>query len=542
MVLEVSQGRWPMMPEAQFERDPSVHSDAERNLDPRVSHSVGRLAILSFIAVALDRTSAFLLVAVIAALFGATHQSDLYFLALVIPTAAGGALSDAFYTVHMPILTRAGGSRSMLNASVRRAAVLAGALTLSYAFVLLIIRPRSLAVWLIPAPILFTMSLSGVYAAFFVARRHYVLAVMRVPLATSMALALVFLFVPLWHSAGALASSMSAANLVVLLLLVSRSRRVVAEPEPHSRETRPGSSRHMIGSIGSAFLATIIGGPLVVIVERALASTLAAGAVALLTFSRNLALAPGLIPSALASGIFPAAAVYHAARDRKSLARLMLASMRAAALVALVSIAFLVVCRTELVKVALQHGALDEDQARSIARLLVIFSWSLIGMSMLTLVARSLFAMERYRLVAALSGGSLGLYVMTAATLRSNLGIDGLAAAFSISVDVTGIVACVVLISILEVSPRRAIREWAVLPLVLAVVFAAGAYGGRAIVLKSSPNVWEAVEVLLVSLVSGSAALAGAISLLRTKEYFAVRSFLRRGPVGGAFADNEASI
>lgn len=533
--------RRPLTAESPFQSGPSFEGEVGRIMGPSAPHSVGRLAILSFLAVALDRASAFLLVVVIAALFGATHQSDLYFLALVVPTAVGGALSDSFYTVHVPIFTRSNGSRSMLDACVRRAAMFAGGLALFYIVVLLIVRPKALPVWLIPTPILFTMSLSGVYAAFFVARRRYTLAVARVPLATSMALAFAFLFIPLWRSAGALATSMSAANLAVLALLVLRSLRVDAEPERPLHNVSPGSPPRMIGSIISAFAATIVGGPLVVIVERALASTLGIGAVALLTFSRNLAIALALIPSALASGIFPSAAVHHAAGDRKSLAKLMLTSTRIGALVALVSIAFLVVCRAEIVKVALQHGALHEDQAQSIARLLLFFSWSLIGTSWLILVTRALFAMERYRLVAKLSGGSLTLYVASAAVLRWLLGIDGLAAAFSISLVTTGIAAAVLLVFVLELSPSHAVREWAAFPLLLALVFAAGAYGGRALVVVSSPSPWEALEVLLVSLLSGTAVLAAAISLFRTKEYLVVRSLLRRLRVGTALADAASS-
>lgn len=531
----------PLTAETPFQPGPPLEDETARSMDPTATHSVGRLAILSFLAVALDRALAFLLVVVIAALFGASHQSDLYFLALVVPTAAGGALSDSFYTVHMPIFTRSNGARSMLDASVRRAAAFAGGLTVFYIVVLLIMKPRALPVWLISAPILLTMSLSGVYAAFFVARRRYALAVVRVPLATSMALGLVFLFIPLWRSAGALAASMSTANLAVLALLVFRSLRVDADLKPPLQKILPDSPRRMIGSTASVFAATIVGGPLVVIAERALASSLAVGAVALLVFGRNLATVPALISNALASGIFPSAAVHHGDSDQKAFARLMLASLRVGTLVALVSLAFLVICRTEIVKVSLQHGALHEDQARSIVRLLVLFSWSLIGTSLLILVARALFAMERYRLVAILSGGSLLLYVATAAVLRWQFGIDGLAAAFSISLVTTGIAAAVLLAFLLQLSPTHAVREWVVLPLLLALVFAVGVYGGRAIVVASSPSVWQALEVLFVALLSGTAVLAAAVFLLRTKEYHAVQSFLRRRRVGTALADAASS-
>lgn len=494
---------------------------------PTVRHNVGRLTALSLVGAALDRGSAFLLVAVIAALFGASHESDLYFLALVVPTAVGGALSDAFYTVHLPIFTR-GDEGLSLTVAIRRAAVLAGALTCLYVVVLLVVSPRALIVWLLPAPILLTMSLTGVYAAFFVARRRYLLAVMRVPLATALALALVFVFVPLSRSAGALAGSIAVANLAVLLLLIARAPRWA---RVRKRNSPNHSYRQTLNATASAFVATIVGGPLVVIVERALASTLATGAVALLIFSRNLASVPGLIATALASGIFPAAAARQAGVERKSLAKLMLGSVRIGVLIALVSIAFLIVCRVEIVRVALQRGELHQAQAHTITRLLVIVSWSLLGASVVVLVNRAFFAMERYRVVAALSAASLTVYIAMAAILRWQLGIDGLALAFSIALIGTGFASGALLVRALKLLPRQVVGEWLLLPALLSVVFAAGAYVGRLALATSSPTAWRAIETLVVSLLAGMAALALAASTFRTKEYVVVRNVLRRRPV-----------
>src|SRR3954465_15156365 len=62
-----------------------------------IRHSVGRLSVLALAASALDRVFGILLLAVIAGVFGATHESDSYFLALVIPTTLGAALSEALY-------------------------------------------------------------------------------------------------------------------------------------------------------------------------------------------------------------------------------------------------------------------------------------------------------------------------------------------------------------------------------------------------------------------------------------------------------------
>jgi peptidoglycan biosynthesis protein MviN/MurJ (putative lipid II flippase) len=379
------------------------------------------------------------------------------------------------------------------------------------------------------------MSLSGVYAAYFVAHRRYTLAVFRVPLATSSALALVFVFIPFWRSAGALAGSIAAANLAVLVLLFFRGPRH-EEADP----TLTGSVqsyRRLLGSTASAFVAVAIGGPLVIVVERALASTLATGAVALLTFSRNVATVPVLLPSALASGVFPTAAAHHADARRRSLAALMLASVRVGALFGFASVAFLIIGRVELVRVALERGALHQAQARTVTHLIVILSWSLIGASVLVLVSRALFAMERYRFVATLSAGSLVLYVGLAAILRWQLGIDGLAAGFSISLVATGLASCVVLFKVLEFSPREVFLNWLALPLLLATAFTAAAYAGHLVVADSSPSVGRAIMTLVISLLAGMAVLVATVSLLRTKEYVAIRKVMSRTSIATALAE-----
>jgi peptidoglycan biosynthesis protein MviN/MurJ (putative lipid II flippase) len=525
-----------LKPETRSAADPPANRrDGELADNETIQHSVGRFSLLSFLAATLDRASAFLFVVVIAAVFGASHQSDLYFLALVVPTAVGGALSDAFYTVHLPIFTAESRSSLLLQDYVRRASALAAALTLTYIVVLLAVTPRALLVWLIGAPILFVTALSGVYAAFFVAERHYLIAAMRIPLATAIALCFVSVLVPLWRSAGSLASSIVAGNILALGLLVWRARRIGLR-RPRHRSAKY-SYRQMLGSTSSAFGATIIGGPLVVVVERALASTLAIGTVALLTFSRNVALAPVLVPTALASGIFPAAAAHHAREERDRFLRLMLASMRLATLIALLSIGLLIICRVEVVNVALQRGALHHAQAQQIARLVLLVSWSLVGTSVVVVATRAFFAMHRYRLVAGLSAGSLALYGMTAAILRWRFGIDGLALAFSASLVATGMASAALLIRALSIPVRQALAEWLILPTFLALAFISGAYAGHTFVSTSSPTVWRALATLLVSFLGGTACLALAAFAFRTKEYHAVRGFVQRRGVAEALVD-----
>src|SRR5207245_9206906 len=124
-----------------------------------------------------------------------------------------------------------------------------------------------------------------------VSRRRYLAAVARVPLATAMALAITCFTLPFARSPLVLAVAMAVGYSSALGFLLFIARR---DSEGHSRVghlPRLAVAR----ASGSVFLAVLIGGPLVVVVERAFASGLPAGSITLLTYARNLVLLPVLI-------------------------------------------------------------------------------------------------------------------------------------------------------------------------------------------------------------------------------------------------------
>ena len=76
---------------------------------------------------------ALVLVAVVAALFGATGASSTYFLALIVPITLGVSTSEAFYTALLPRFTRrTRPQRGMLYSSLRIAGALVLAATVLY--------------------------------------------------------------------------------------------------------------------------------------------------------------------------------------------------------------------------------------------------------------------------------------------------------------------------------------------------------------------------------------------------------------------------
>ncbi len=357
---------------------------------------------------------ALVLVAVVAALFGATGASSTYFLALIVPITLGVSTSEAFYTALLPRFTRrTRPPRALLYSSLRIAAALVLAGTAVYVAILVAVSPDRLSVWLAFSPLIATTGLNGVYAAFLTAERRYALAILRVPLGTAIALVITALVLPFWESTTALAVAVSAGQLATLALLA-----VQAHGAPTGDTTERITARSLFSSSAAVFVSTLLGGQLVLVVERFLANGLVAGAVALLAYARGIALLPVMFAQAVGSGVFPAAAERFKALERDSLTRLAVNAMRLSMLAGLVSTAYVVICRRELVQIAFERRAFTAADTATTATLVGILAVALTGASLTASGARTLFALGRRREVLVVSAAALALYVVAAVVLR----------------------------------------------------------------------------------------------------------------------------
>ena len=137
----------------------------------------------------------------------------------------------------------------------------------------------------------------------------------------------------------------------------------------------------------------------------------------------------------------------------------------------------------------------------------------------MTVATRGLFAIGRYRFVAALSALSLGLYVVLAIVLRGGYGREGLAGAFLISALAGGAAAAISLVHELDVPLRRFGFDVILMPLLLASLFAGGAYAGAHSLSLTGSSLLVSAERLVISAGAGLIALGGAVLLLRTDDY-----------------------
>ena len=413
----------------------------------------------------------------------------------------------------------------MLYASLRIAGALVLAGTAVYVAILVAVSPDRLSVWLAFSPLIAATGLNGVYAAFLTAERRYALAILRVPLGTAIALAITALVLPFWESTTALAIAVSAGQLATLALLA-----VQAHGAPAGDTTERITARSLFSSSAAVFVSTLLGGQLVLVVERFLANGLVAGAVALLAYARGIALLPLMFAQAVGSGVFPAAAERFKALERDSLTRLAVNAMRLSMLAGLVSTAYVVICRRELVQIAFERRAFTAADTATTATLVGILAVALTGASLTASGARTLFALGRRREVLFVSAAALALYVVAAVVLRHVYGLNGLASAFPIASTAAGVVLAAVLVRRLGIGLGRVAREWVAAPVALAAAFTVGAlavwlpFGG------THPGFAEALGTAIAVGVGGLAVLAVAVRFARGLEYsLAVRALTAAG-------------
>jgi len=459
---------------------------------------------------------------------------------LIVPIALGVATSEALYTTLLPLFTAPGRPpRELLYGALRVALPLTVAAAAVYAAIVLAASPARLALWLVFAPVLVATGLNGVYAAFLTADRRYPLAILRVPLASGIALALAAALLPAWRSTTAIALAITVGQLVTLAFLAVQARGSSCSDAP----VRAISARGLVGPAAAVFAATLVAGQLVIVGERFLAAGLATGAVALLAFARGIALLPAMFAQALGGGIFPAATERFEAREHEPLARVALTGIRLSILAALVSTALVVICRRDLVQIAFERHEFSASDASQTATLVGILAASLAGVSASAAASKTLFALGRRSLTLWISVGGVALYVAAALVLRHTNGLEGLAWAFVVASTALGLVFAGTVVPALGLRTGAVVRHWILAPLGLAAAFAAGALAVWAVIGGDHDGFVAAVAAVLATAAGGLVTLAAAVRLANGLEYALVRGVLRRGPssVPGASLAKEAS-
>lgn len=181
-----------------------------------------------------------------------------------------------------------------------------------------------------------------------------------------------------------------------------------------------------------------------------------------------------------------------------------------------------VVLGQPIVHALLNYGAVKQSQAHLIGSNLAMFGTGLFGFSLYLYTLNGFYALKDTRTPFFLNLGENALNIALALVLQPALGVPGLALAFALAYNVSGVVALVVLRRrVGRLDHIRTIRTLVRIALACAVMAGVVAVVYRAV--GDAPVVQTAAGVL-----AGAAAYAGMLLLLRVEDVATLRSRLLR--------------
>jgi len=167
---------------------------------------------------------------------------------------------------------------------------------------------------------------------------------------------------------------------------------------------------------------------LILFVDRAMATTLQAGAVATLNYGYRLALVVGQLSGlAVSTALFPTMAEQAAAGDRPGLRASLASALRFVLLVGLPSAGLLVVLRVPVVRLLFERGAFDPAATAAVSQVVVWYTLAVLADALCQPLWRLLYARQRAWMVLGINSLQTGIRILGNFALIGALGYNGLA-------------------------------------------------------------------------------------------------------------------
>jgi putative peptidoglycan lipid II flippase len=232
---------------------------------------------------------------------------------------------------------------------------------------------------------------------------------------------------------GALAALLIQLPMMGRLRLSSLTAIVRASGERLS--TSVGHVARMAGPLAAAYAVHHV----ILLVDRAMASTLGAGSVAALNYGYRLALVVAQLSGlAVSTALFPHMAEQAANEDLSGLRASTAGALRFVWTFGLPASCGLIVFRVPLVRLLFEHGAFDEAATAAVSSVLTFYTVSVLADALCLALWRVLYAQRSTWVVLAVNGLQTAVRILCNIALIHNLGYNGLAlsAAVGLSLQV----------------------------------------------------------------------------------------------------------
>lgn len=483
----------------------------------------------------LERLAAFVQIAVIASIYGASTRSDLYFIASIVPLTLGTVVGEALATSALPALVK-----RQFEATFSRflAATFWGSLAVLLAVLLvylLVIAPivalagpagtTSLLPWLAFSPTVVTLGLSAFLSSILLLCERYTWPPFRAAAASIAGLALTLVALIFTRHLVWIALATTGGYFIALLLLLADVRRAYG----YSFVGRPGKAElreaaRLKSNATVALAGNLIGGQSFVLLERALAASLGVGAVSTISYARGVVFTPNIAGQAVSMGIYPGMVRAHEADDVAFVRGAFLRGLRLTILMALAVVIFFSLFGSDLVRMLLERGQLNAHDAAAVTHALLAFMPAIVGTMLLILTSRVFYAVDFFRGIVLSQLGALLPYIPLALALRAAWNTNGLALGFGIA-ELTGGLLAVSYAIRLTRTTRAELRP--VAAVVRPLLFVAAVLAAIRLALNSWPPAGSVRDTTL-TLVGGVATISTLAIFLLASNWPEVGK-LRRG-------------
>lgn len=477
---------------------------------------------VNLVAQVTDRLAALIQIVVVAAAFGVSASADIFFLAAVGPLTIGSIVGEPLGRGFMELLLRAEGreqGRQLAAAGFFATLLISLALTAVYFVVALpvvvIAAPggaSALAPWLAFAPIATALALGAYLSSVLLWLEHYGAAALRFPLASVASLAFLGVAIALTRDLAWVAAAISLGYVAMTAVLYAAVARELGLRWPGAATRNALAQALTVRSrIVSPAIGGLLGGQVIVTIERVLASTLGVGAVATLSYARGISGAPSVVSEAIGAAAYPGMARAEFAGSGGHVRNSFLGGFRLNLLVGTAFAVYLALFGESITAFLLQRGAFETSSSDRAGDVLVAFAIGTLGSSLLRHLIAVLYALGRFTAVLHRSLVVFATYLLLVPVLLVWLDETGLALGYSLAEFTGAVFASVVVARRLGLSAGEFGRSaWRIAPSLALVVGGLIAY--RAIVeVVSVPTDWIGVVrvfgsgVVLVGLLAAAA-------------------------------------
>jgi putative peptidoglycan lipid II flippase len=398
-----------------------------------------------------ERVLTLLLTAMMARWLGASKALDMGLLALAVPNALGDLFETISYVSLLPFFARERTEQGdtaawrLANKSLNAIVIGLAALLLLYLALLPVITRlmatgysaeevrATVRYGLVAGAIILFRGVGGSVASFLMVHNAVWPAFGRFIARGTVRIALFFVLHQRGWGVMAFVAATTVSDAAAVVFCAAGVRRIAGVARYRFRELLPVRVLlHMLSHVASQ---AVIGGvnATVLILERSFASGVSAGSVAIVNYTRGIALLPLMAGRSMTAGLYPRLAE-HAAQGRADLGATVWRGLRAVLFTTVpLTVAFFVL-RDQLVALFYRRGQFTADDAAQVSALMPYYLAACLVWSVSFLASRALFAAMKTALVARLELLTWFLYIAAVAYLTPRLGVIALGLSFAIRV------------------------------------------------------------------------------------------------------------